>query len=81
MSKFFYNIADKTACFSINYKILVIRDTINKRFYWLVTNTPQWSSLNENSFCKTEKENFPIFSLLNERKLSRNKGKRVLKST
>ena len=60
MSKFFYNIADKTACFSINYKILVIRDTINKRFYWLVTNTPQWSSLNENSFGKTEKENLLI---------------------
>ena len=60
MSKFFYNIADKTACFSINYKILVIRDTINKCFYWLVTNTPQWSSLNENSFCKTEKENLLI---------------------
>ena len=28
MSKFFYNIAAKTACFSINYKILVTRDTI-----------------------------------------------------
>ena len=50
MSRFFYNIADKNACFLINYKILV-------------TNTPQWSSLNENSFCKTEKENLPIYSL------------------
>ena len=28
MSKFFYNIADKNACFLINYKILVTRDTI-----------------------------------------------------
>ena len=27
MSKFFYNIADKNACFSINCKILVTRDT------------------------------------------------------
>ena len=30
MSKFFYNIADKNACFSITYKILVTRDTITK---------------------------------------------------
>ena len=28
MSKFFYNIADKNACFLINCKILVTRDTI-----------------------------------------------------
>ena len=32
----------------------------NKNFYWLITNTPQWSSLNENSFCKIEKEKFLI---------------------
>ena len=35
----------------------------NKRLYWLITNTPQWSSLNESSFCKTEKENLLIYSL------------------
>ena len=34
-----------------------------KRFYWLVTNTPQSPSLKENSFCKTEKENLLIYSL------------------
>ena len=62
MSKFFYNIADKNACFSINYKIRNARHN-NKRFYWLITNTPQSSSLNENSFCKTEKENLLIYSL------------------
>ena len=27
MSRFFYNIADKNACFFINCKILVARDT------------------------------------------------------
>ena len=38
MSKFFYNIADKNACFSINYKILVTRDTItNTSIGWLQT--------------------------------------------
>ena len=35
----------------------------NKRFYWLVTNTPQSPSLKENSFCKTENENLLIYSL------------------
>ena len=30
MSKFFYNIADKNACFLINYKILVTRYTITE---------------------------------------------------
>ena len=30
MSKFFYNIADKNACFFINFKILVTRDTENQ---------------------------------------------------
>ena len=42
MSKFFYNIADKNACFLINCKILVTRDTITNG------DTPQSSSLNEN---------------------------------
>ena len=38
MSKFFYNIAVKNACFSINYKILVTRDTItNASIGWLQT--------------------------------------------
>ena len=38
MSKFFYNIAAKNACFSINYKILVTRDTItNASIGWLQT--------------------------------------------
>ena len=32
MSKFFYNIADKNACFLINYKILVTRDTITNAY-------------------------------------------------
>ena len=63
MSKFFYNIADKNACFLINCKILVMHETINKQFFWLITNTPQSSSLNENSFCKTEKENLLLYSL------------------
>ena len=69
MSKFFYDIADKNACFLINHKILVTRDTTyiylyNKHFYWLITNTNNVrSSLNENSFCKTEKENLLIHSL------------------
>ena len=64
MSKFFYNIAVKNACLSINYKILVTRDTItNASIYWLITNTPQWFSLNENYFCKTEKKNLLIYSL------------------
>ena len=63
-SKFFYNIAAKNACFSINYTILVRRDTItNASVYWLITNPPQWCSLSENSFCKTEKENLLIYSL------------------
>ena len=35
----------------------------NKRFYWPITNMPQLSGLNENSFCKTEKENSLIYSL------------------
>ena len=35
----------------------------NKRFYWLVTNTPQSSSLKENFFCRTENENLLIYSL------------------
>ena len=35
----------------------------NKRFYWLVTNTPQSPSLKENSFFKTDKENLLINSL------------------
>ena len=38
MTKFFYNIAAKNACFSINYKILVTRDTItNASIGWLQT--------------------------------------------
>ena len=37
-SKFFYNIADKNACFSINYTILLTRDTIKKASIgWLQT--------------------------------------------
>ena len=32
MSKFFYNIADKNACFLINYKILVTRDTTTNAY-------------------------------------------------
>ena len=56
MNKFFYNIADKNASFLINYKILVTRNTItNARIGWF---------LNENSFCKTEKENLLIHSLM-----------------
>ena len=55
MSKFFYHIADKNACFLIK----------NKHFYWLVKNTPQSSSLKENSFCKIEKKKiaYLIYSL------------------
>ena len=58
MSKFFYNKADKNACFLINYKILVTRNTItNACIGWWQTRH------NENSFCKTEKENLLIYSL------------------
>ena len=42
-------------------------------------NTPQSSSLNENSSCKTDKENLLVF-VNDQWKLSRKKGKRVLKS-
>ena len=61
MSKFFYNIADKNASFLINCKIFVTRDTEKQTL--LVTNTPQSSSLKENSFFKTEKENLQKFCL------------------
>ena len=38
MSKLFYNIAVKNACFPINYKILVTRDTkTNASIGWLQT--------------------------------------------
>ena len=63
------NIAAKNACFSINYKILVTRDTItNASVYWLITNTPQWCGLSENSFCETAVKMF-MFCLAKSRKL------------
>ena len=48
MSKFFYNIADKNACFlsMINCKILVTRDLEKQT---LITNTPQSPTLKENT--------------------------------
>ena len=63
MSKFFYNIADKNVCFLINCKILVTRDTITNASIGRLRTWPQSSGLNENSFCKTEKENSLIYSL------------------
>ena len=62
MSKFFFNIADKNACFLINCKILVTRDT-EKQTRLLVDYHTHNRTLKENSLCKTEKENLLICSL------------------
>ena len=75
MNKFFYNIADKNACFSINYQILVTRDTITNdsigwlprapimalAYCWLQTrhNGLVWMKI----LSKTVKENWLIYSL------------------
>ena len=66
MSKLFYNIADKNACFLFNCKIPVTRDTEKQTLLlaaYKLWNTPQSSSLKEISFCKTKKENLLIYSL------------------
>ena len=63
MSKFFYNIADKNACFSINYKILATRNTITTASIgWLQTrhNGLVWMKIFS---VKTEKENLLIYYL------------------
>ena len=53
--------ANKNTCFLFHCKILATRGTEKKRSYWLVTNTPQSSSLEKND----------------QWKLRRDKGKRV----
>ena len=79
MSKFFYNIAVKNACFSINYKILVTRDTItNASIGWLQTrhNGLVWIKILSENW----ERKFAYLFVNYQWKLKRNKGKRVLKS-
>ena len=79
MSKFFYNIAVKNACFSINYKILVTRDTItNASIGWLQTrhNGLVWMKILSENW----ERKFAYLFVNYQWKLKRNKGKRVLKS-
>ena len=80
MSKFFYNIADKNACFLINCKILVTRDTItNASIGWLKTrhNRLVWMKILS---VKLRKKIAYLF-VNDEWKLSKTKGKRVFKFT
>ena len=49
--------------FMLRVRISSSQITQYKRLSWLITNTPQSSSLNENSFCTTEKENLLVYSL------------------
>ena len=80
MSKFFYNIADENACFLIHCKILVTRDTItNSSIGWLQTRHDRlvWIKILSVNW----ERKFAYLFLNDQWKLSRNKGKRVLKST
>ena len=58
--KLFYNIAIKNTCCLMNCKLSQRAAQKNKLFSWLVTNTPQSSSLRENSLSQTEGETLLI---------------------
>ena len=76
MSKFFYNIAAKIACFLINYKIHVTRDTEKQTLLLAGSKHTTIVDFERKFFLKTERENL----FVNDQwKLSRNEGKRVLK--
>lgn len=66
--------ANKNACFLINCKLLVMCNTENKHFHWLVTNMPQSSSLKENSPSQTDRGNLLVFGN-DQSKQSKNKVK------
>ena len=53
----------KTLAFLLNAKYSQQAAQKNNLFHWLVSNTPQSSSLKENSFSKTESGNLLMYSL------------------
>ena len=63
MSKFFYNVAAKIACFLIKCKILVTRDTEKQTLLLAGYKHTTIVDFERNSFCKTERGNLLIYSL------------------
>ena len=63
MSKFFYIIAAKIACFLINYKIHVTRDTEKQTLLLAGSKHTTIVDFERKFFLKTERENLLIYSL------------------